>query len=331
MRHPSDRKSPRRSAYASGSVAFIAAFPAFGQSLGRPRILFAPEGGGDAPPPAASATPAAPAATPAAASAPPASPSAAPGGQAPGAGAPAVPPSAVPYRPEGLPDQFVGASDRETIDRLSGAYKGARETISKFGAVPEKADGYSFEASDKLKPYVAAFDKDPVYAKAREIAHAAGMPDSVFKKFVPGFLEQMIDGGLVDKPVDPKELLRTLVPASLAADASDTDKDAAASRRVRDNIAWVDGAKAGGAMPEPVAEFFAAAAADDPRAHAAIEWLRGEAVETRPAMGGGKGAGVSEADLEKRIGDPRYDPGSDKYDKSFADETDRLYRQKYGG
>lgn len=97
------------------------------------------------------------------------------------------------------------------------------------------------------------------------------------------------------------------------------------------NIAWIDGAKANGAMPEGVADFFAAAAAGDPRAHAAIEWLRGSSSEPAPALGGSAGGGgMSDSALEARLNDPRGVPGSPQYDAAFARETDDLYKKRYG-
>lgn len=249
----------------------------------------------------------------------------APGGGQPGGGAAA--PS--PYRPDGLPDHLFGGSERETIDKLFGAYKGARQSIGEAGAVPDNPDGYSFEASDKLKPYVGNFDKDPVYGAVRGIAHKIGMPDKIFKAFVPAFLEHCVDGELVAAPVDPKQMLRDMAPSNLA-NASDADKETAGARRVQDNVAWIDGAKTNGTMPEGVADFFAASAAGDPRAHAAIEWLRGSKSEPTPAMGGGVTSGVTEVQLQERIKDPRGTVGSPTFDPAFARETDDLYKKFYG-
>jgi hypothetical protein len=228
-----------------------------------------------------------------------------------------------------LPDHLVGASEKETIDKLFGAYKGARQSIGEAGSVPEKPEAYSFEASDKLKPYVANFDKDPVYGAVRGIAHKAGITDKQFKAFLPGVLEHFVDSELVGAPIDPKAMLRELAPAN--AGASDAEKETAGARRVQDNIAWIDGAKANKAMPEAVADFFAAAAAGDPKAHAAIEWLRGSSSEPKPALGGGNGgAGVSEDQLKARIADPRGQVGGPQYDPAFARETDELYKKHYG-
>ena len=102
-------------------------------------------------------------------------------------------------------------------------------------------------------------------------------------------------------------------------------------RTVQDAVAWVDGAKSGNTMPEDVAEFFATGAASDPRAIAAIDWLRGASTETKPALdGGGGGSGPSDADLEARLNDPRNIPCKPEYSAAFAQETDQLYCKRYG-
>jgi hypothetical protein len=283
--------------------------------------------------PSAGAAPATPSAT----GAP--DPSGAPSGQPP-AGTPAPSPSASSaYRPQGLPDHLGGNDDKETIDKLFGAYQGARREMGDRGALPERPDGYKLEASDKLKPYVSNFDKDPVFARTREIFHAAGVTDKQFNKIVGPWLEALVDGGLVDAPQDANALLLSLAPSS-AASLDEAGKKAAATQRVNNNIAWIDGAKRQGVFPavddgkggtaSPVADFFAAALASDPRAHAAVEWLRGQNAEPRPAMGGQAAAGVSDQAVKARLNDPRNDPRSTQFDRSFADETDRLSRAQWG-
>lgn len=246
------------------------------------------------------------------------------GGQPPAGGA-----APSPYRPEGLPDHLFGTSDKETIDKLNNAYTGARKSIGDLGAVPEKADGYTFEASDKLKPYVANFDKDPVYIKTREIALKAGMTAKSFGSFMPELLESLIDGGLVAAPIDAKAQLRALAPAELA-NGTDQEKEAAGGRRVQDNIAWADGAKASQAIDPDVAEFLSVSATDSPAANKLIEWLRGANNETMPALGGGGGSGLSEDQLTARMNDPRNNPSDAKYDRAFALETDALSKKHYG-
>lgn len=236
-----------------------------------------------------------------------------------------------PYRPDGLPDHYFGGSDKDTIDKLFGAVNGFRSKQGEAGAVPAKADGYTFEAGDALKPFVANFDKDPVYGGVREDALAAGITDKQFAKFMPAVLNRFISGDLVAAPVDAKAMLRDLAPASMAS-ATDAEKEVAGGKRVTDATAWIDGAKANETMPKDVADFFAAGVASDPRAIAAVDWLRGAKAEPRPAMpgAGDGGSGASDADLEARLNDPRNTPGKAEYDANFATQTDNMYRQRYG-
>lgn len=243
-----------------------------------------------------------------------------PGG---GSGAPS------PYRPEGLPDHYFGGNDKETIDKLFGAVNGFRTKQGEAGAVPEKPDAYALDASDKLKPYIGNLDKDPVWGKTREIFHKAGITDKQFKATLGPLLEGLIDGGLVAAPIDPKAVLKSMAPETLA-NGTDEEKIAAGAKRVQDNIAWADGAKANKAIPEDVASFLATSAADNAAANKLIEWLRGSNSETRPAMGHSGGSGMSDDAMKARINDPRNNPSSPQYDKAFAAETDQLSRKQWG-
>lgn len=237
---------------------------------------------------------------------------------------------AAPYRPEGLPDHLYGKSDKETIDHLHKAYGGARAAIGEKGDIPEKADGYTFEAGEKLAPHVANFDKDPVYNAVRGIAKEAGLTTKQFQTFMPKVLEHFVESGLVDAAVDPKAMLRSVAPASMEK-ASDAEREAAGSKIVTDNIAWVDQMKATQAMPPAAADFLAAQAADAPGAHALINFMRGNSQELLPALNGGNGSsGLTDADMKARINDPRNNPSAKEYDKAFALQTDDLSKKHYG-
>lgn len=225
---------------------------------------------------------------------------------------------------------MYGKSDKETIDHLSKAYTGARAAIGDKGEVPEKPDGYTFEASEKLKPFVANFDKDPVYNKAREIAREAGMTTKQFQTFIPKLLEHFVEGGLVEAPMDPNAVLRTLAPAGMEK-ATDAEREAAGGKVLTDNIAWVDQMKATKAMPPAAADFLAAQAADAPGAHALINFMRGSSQEVLPALNGGNGSsGMTDDQMKARNTDPRNFPGNKEYDKGFAAETDRMAKAHYG-
>lgn len=234
------------------------------------------------------------------------------------------------YRPDGLPDHLFGKTDQETIDKLHKAVSGFRQVEGERGAVPKSADEYKFEASDKLKPYVADFDKDPVYKDVRGIAHKAGLTDKQFNAFLPAVLEHFVDAGLVEGSVNAEAELLKLAPAQLEG-APVAERKAAAERQLRDNIAWVDEVKDTGLMPPDLADAIAAEVTDKLWANQLVQWLRGQYQEQRPALDAGKGAGgMSDAQLQERLNDDRNNPSSQKFDKNFAAETDALYKKRYG-
>lgn len=242
------------------------------------------------------------------------------GGQPSATGAPAHNPSDA-YRPEGLPDHLFGGSNNETIDRLWKAFDGYRKAEGDRGAVPEKPEGYGFDASDKLKPFVQHFDQDPVYGAVRGIAHKAGITDKQFAAFLPAVLEHFVDGGLVEAPIDAKAQLRSLAPQEAAA-LSDAEKEQAAGKRVQNNTAWVDAAKADKSMPDDVADFLAAGLASDPRAHHTVEWLRNQSREPSPALsGGGSPGSVGEADFDAHLNKPEADPSHAGYRQWLTEKT----------
>ena len=111
--------------------------------------------------------------------------------------------------PEGvdLPDHLVGTTAEETIQKLTKAYKGARQEMSKKGKaegalegdVPEAPDGYVFESegdgdhvaaelnSEASQPYVDAF---------RKAAHELGIPDKAFSQLMRKGLGGIAENGI---------------------------------------------------------------------------------------------------------------------------------------
>lgn len=127
-------------------------------------------------------TPATPAVEPAAKPAISVTPPANDGGTPPPTPAtPAIPSgdSGTPYKPEGLPDHLLGKSDKETIENINKAYKGAREELGKKGnKAPETADAYALQLPDELKDKVIKVDatgKDPIFEALKPSLHKAGL------------------------------------------------------------------------------------------------------------------------------------------------------------
>ena len=104
-----------------------------------------------------------------------------------------------------LPEHLVGGDANETLAKVAKAYSGARKELSQKstggleGAVPDNADGYTFESSgddDKIaaelnseasKPYVDAF---------KASAHKHGIPDKAFAAFMRDGMQGLADAGV---------------------------------------------------------------------------------------------------------------------------------------
>lgn len=132
--------------------------------------------------PGASNVPAQNANTPAPGNQPAAKP-AAPAAGAEQPGSPAAQPGAAPansdnlYRPAGMPDHLVGASNNETIDNLYKAVDGFRKAQAEKG-VPESAAGYTIDLPDEVKSAIFNFGedgKDPVWEAITPVFHEEGI------------------------------------------------------------------------------------------------------------------------------------------------------------
>ncbi len=238
------------------------------------------------------------------------------------------------YRPQGLPDHLFGDSDQGTIDNLHKAFNGYRDDASTRGAVPEKADGYKFDASEKLQPYVDNLAEDELYQGIAQEFHKAGITDKQFAAVMPAILEQLLDAGDVGAPVDFNAMVTELVPQD-AKGLDPAGQKAAAGKRIDEALTFLDGMKGQGGFdlnPEKsteIADYVVAQLGDDPKGIQAIEAFRALGGKVSPALGGNSDAGLSDAALDGRLNDPRGDPRHLKFDKAFAAETDRMFKERY--
>lgn len=281
------------------------------------------------PAPTPAATPAAaptPAATPAAAPTPAATPAAGP--------TPAATPAAAPanlYRPEGLSDSYFGADDHATIDNLAKAVTTYRQKDGERGQVPKEATGYTLpdEVPDSVKPYMAELDGDPVFEGMQKVFHDAGMTDKQFQDIVPKFYESLIDAEALEPMLDVDKERGELVPEGLER-ATPEDQTKAIDKRMADNLAFVGTLKDAG-LDEAAVIALQEGLGDKAAGHRAIEFIRGKLGQTLdPAVGGQAAGGVTQADLDARVADPRNQGGHPSYEKKFAEETDRLAEQLHG-
>ena len=220
----------------------------------------------------------------------------APQGQA-DAGAPSI------YRPEGLPDHLAGASERETIDKLYGAYSGLRRTM---GDKPAAADAYSLTWGDDAPDFLKGMDAaDPLLAAAREAALARGLTTEQFG-VLGDVLSKAAELKLIEAPLDP------------AAEMATYGGETAYQRDLGTITTLADTLKAGGKIDDAgYAELRATAVTA--AGLRALMALRSDP----PSAFGKDGAGGSAAPgdtmeaVQAAMRDPRYASDSPTYDPAY--------------
>lgn len=232
----------------------------------------------------------------------------------------------LPYRPQGLPDHFLGASDKETIDRLFQAYDGARTELARRpGSVPKDASAYELKLSEEAASVLKLADDDKAVGALKELAHKHGLTDRQFGGMFAEFVDTMLQTGIVPKPRSGEEILAELAPADFKG--PDDQKVAAGEARYNAAKAWVTGL----GLKDEAAVNELLGTITTPGGLAAIEHIMRANVQASVSAGGGTPAGgITKAQLDARVADPRNYHASPQYDAAFAAETQRLFREFYG-
>lgn len=123
--------------------------------------------------------------------------------------------------PQGLPSEFSGTNADETLGKLLGGYNdlntrfgGMRDKLAKMPAAPEKADMYTFDPGEKLKPYFGDIGNNPAFTHARAAAHKYGMSQDQFAGFISETYGPMAEAGLLPEPFDPARELKNFQTAT---------------------------------------------------------------------------------------------------------------------
>lgn len=224
-------------------------------------------------------------------------------------------PAAGPYRPEGLGDEFVGESDRETIDRLFGKVKGLPQP-------PESADKYELDLPEEMAKKFGDLTNDKVLPLWRETAHELGLSNDQFQGAFSKLYERMMDQGLIDAPIDPAAEFRALAPN----ERDPSRAEAAGAQRVNDVIAGISQLEAGKVISEAFADRLAGLAKDADGVKGLEALLaRGSDGTTGVKTGGERGQVRSLDAIRADMRDPRYDSTTAHFDKRFRERVDAEY------
>ena len=231
-----------------------------------------------------------------------------------------------PYYPDKLPEHLRGASDRETLDKVFGAYSGFRDEQAKRGAVPKTADEYKLELSPEAKATFGDPASDPRAKIFKSLAHKHGLTDKQAAGVFAEFHAEMIGQNLVPK-FDPAAEIEKLAAGKAGLNAEQKRQEAAS--RWKGAVDWADGLVAQKTLSKEQATLIKAVA-ETADGVMLIEALRGLSREHGLQTGGaGTQTALTKADLDRRTADPRNSPFAAGYDPAFRAETDRLYQQFY--
>ncbi|WP_057464472.1 hypothetical protein [Pseudovibrio sp. POLY-S9] len=228
------------------------------------------------------------------------------------------------YVPEGLPEHFLGESDKDTIDKVYGAYKGLRSEDKP--QAPEDPSGYTFEPNETLAPYFENPTEDPVFKAATAAAHKAGMTNDQFGSLLDETFTELVKTGQIEPPYNPEAELKKTGELLGLSDSKEV------SQVVVDNEAFAKNLAAQMKLPEPAAEFVESLtdlAGGNAFLHGISQLLSSRGITISESDGGRSNGSLTKEDLKKLDSDDRIDPNSPKYDPKLRAEYDEGYKRLY--
>lgn len=242
--------------------------------------------------------------------------------------------------PEGLPSEFSGASADEALGKLLGGYTdlntrfgGMREKLSKMPSAPEKAEMYTFEPAENLKPYFGDLSQDKYFEAAKSAAHKHGLSQDQFAGFVSDIYSPLVEQGLISAPFDPAAELKSFSTAT-GMDNKATHEALTA------NETFANGLTAQlKDVPESMKNDVGALLAgltDTAAGNVLLRALSGRLAENGIRIGGegGQQGDLTADDLKKLDADPRIDPRnrdhkdpSQRFDEDLRKRYDAAYQR----
>lgn len=218
--------------------------------------------------------------------------------------------SGAPYAPEGLPEQFRGQSERETIDKLYAAVAGRPKP-------PATPKDYKLELSAEMQAKFGDLRDDKVLPLWGEVAHELGLDNAGYSQAFEKLYVKMDRAGLIDHGPDYQAELEKLKPAR----GSDVERLRGASRRINEASAFVKGLEGKGALSKTQAAILTAVM-DTADGVMTMEALAKAMGGTGIVGGGLAPEAYSEADFHRDLKDERYSTTSPKHDPAWRKAVD---------
>lgn len=226
------------------------------------------------------------------------------------------------YRPDGIPEHLLGETTEQTLDKLFGAYKGARDELAKGKpATPDKPEAYQLKIGEDAAKQFPIADDDPALQVLRQTAHEANFSQEQFE-VLGKFVDQLVDKGLIEKPYDHDAVMKSLAPEGFKG--TDDQLLAKGAERVNQLDGWIK-ADTRFSDAERSELRLLTTSLDGVKA---LEKIKAGSVTQSVQPGGGQAAGaVSKAQLDARVADPRNDFMNSAYNEAFAQETREMFKR----
>lgn len=239
-------------------------------------------------------------------------------------------------RPDGVPDNLIGASDQETIAKMAKALSGYRNRDA-TNHVPEAADGYAAfpdSVPDTIKPHITALKDDPAFGRVATKALEMGVSVPAFQALTQELFSAAADMGVFEPLLDVEAERQALTPEDLRSAPADVQK-AARTARMNENFAFVDLlAKGSDPLPQDVADYAKEALGDSAKGHQFIEYVRRMTQgPAGPATGEGSGHGAKadpKADLQRRQALPENTVGHRDFNRESYNKLMQDYQRVHG-
>lgn len=218
-----------------------------------------------------------------------------------------------------LPKDMRDEDPHKAMGKMFTALKGYRDAQARQEKPPEKADAYTYEPDARIKDHFPDLANDAAFNALRTGLHKIGVPQSKFAEATGAILGELVDKGLIQKPV-------TLEEEAAKLGGSDKAKERALAAK-----SFVDTAIANKLYPDidPAVLQSMWTHADGVKI---IEAMQKARQETGPGGGGNAtGGAVTKDDIAKMRRDPRYRTDSRDYDPKYRKDTDELARKVFGG
>lgn len=217
-----------------------------------------------------------------------------------------------PYYPEGLAEHLKGKDDKETINNLAKAYKGARDALAKEGKLPEKPEDY--ELDEQNQDLINT--EDPSLPVLQNICHKHGITQEKFNGILGDLGPALMDAGVIKEPRTFDQNMEIL------GDGADV--------MVARAMTKIDQLHQQGFLSESEHKWAYDNLGDAEGINFVNKFMRGYGEKSIPVRSTPIEGTASKEELRAQAALPENTPGHPKFNKASYDKLQQDYQRAYG-